>query len=106
MNDLERICRELCANDGFDPDVMVFPHILAQGARGYAVVPPVDPIPQWLLYRDYVKGTLTMILTGSEKTDLRTLIAEVLSGREFIAEIEEEEIQPPPAPDWRYKRGL
>lgn len=103
---MERIARLLCEADGHDPDCLVYPHAPSVGPRGLPVIYPPLLAPAWMFYRDYVQGTVDTLLTGSEDTDLRTMMAAVLSGEEIPIAIEEQLVDPTPVPDWRYKMGL
>jgi hypothetical protein len=102
---IEKIARDLCIADGFDPDERVFPYNdFAIGVRGLAIVPQIEPAPQWTYYMNYVQATLDAVLGGHREGDLRDEIEAILAGK--IVQIEEADIVPGPAPDWRYKMGL
>jgi len=108
MTDLERIARELCLNDGYFPDDLVIMLPMPNGPRGLPVLYSNNvPTPCWTLYEPYARATLTMVMSGAEHTDLRALIAEILSGAEIDDEPEPENPDAPPPPkNWRERYHL
>lgn len=108
MTDLERIARELCMSAGYDPDIAVFRHILAQGTHGHAVAPLEPAVPQWAFYTEYVRGTLSMVITGAQDGDLRTIIEDILAEQD-VPVAAEAMVEPEPdleLPAWKQIRGF
>ncbi|HEY4355937.1 MAG TPA: hypothetical protein VGN16_09335 [Acidobacteriaceae bacterium] len=112
MNDLERIASELCVNDGHYPSAPIFPFPLAQGKDGRWIAPDPNwtnkPIPQWTLYADYVRATLSMVLEAAGPGDVRETINDILKERDDPIENDEisTEIDKPPVTGWRRQYGL
>ena len=105
MTDLERIARELSLTDGYYPDDLIIPLPMPSGPRGLPLLYPNNvPVPVWTLYESYAKATLTMVLAGSEGSDLREVINEILSG-EDVPDAPQPDVPEPP-PNWRERYHL